>query len=92
MADDASKTCVECRGVMAPIIVMDKDRYGNTGPGPQSLEYRLPDDRRSFWTGKYPTAGRVRAFLCAGCGRIALYGSEPAAEPGAAADRAGTNG
>ncbi|MSU33960.1 MAG: hypothetical protein EXS36_02395 [Pedosphaera sp.] len=36
------------------------------------LEYRLPDDRLSYWTGKYPTAGEVRAFMCAGCGRIAI--------------------
>jgi hypothetical protein len=74
---------------MSPIIVMDKDRFGMTARDPQPLEYRLPDDRRSFWTGRYPTAGQVRAFLCAGCGRIALYGSEPAAEPSAAPDRPG---
>ncbi len=77
MTNDASKTCVECQGVLSPIILMDKDRYGSTGPGPQSIEYRLPGDSRSFWTGKYPTAGPVRAFMCANCGRIALYGSAP---------------
>jgi hypothetical protein len=38
------------------------------------LEYRLPDDRRSFWSGKYPTAGSVQGFMCENCGRIALYG------------------
>jgi hypothetical protein len=60
---------------MYPIIIMDK-----TNPMPtdhrytKRLEYRLPDDRLSFWTGKYPTAGVVRAFMCEGCGRIALYG------------------
>lgn len=75
MKNDASKTCLECQGAMSPIIVMDKDRWGSTGPGPQSIEYRLPEDSRSFWTGKYPTAGSVRAFMCANCGRIALYGS-----------------
>jgi hypothetical protein len=60
---------------MSPIIIMDKlhplptkHRYAG------SLEYRLPDDRLSFWTGKYPTAGPVWAFMCGGCGRIALYG------------------
>jgi hypothetical protein len=40
----------------------------------------LPDDRLSFWTGKYPTAGTVRAFMCEGCSRIALYGGEPEAD------------
>ena len=77
MTDEASRTCVECQGLMSPIIVMDKDHYGNLGPGPQSLEYRLPEDSRSFWTGKYPTAGRVQAFMCGGCGRITLYGCAP---------------
>ena len=77
MTVEASKTCVECQGAMSPIIVMDKDRYGNTGPAPQSLTYRLPDDKRSFWTGAYPTAGTVRAVMCSACGRIALYGGTP---------------
>jgi hypothetical protein len=81
MADDAQRTCVECQGTMAPIVIMDKSpgvaRRLVFGP----LEYRLPDDQVSFWTGRYPTAGVVRAFLCAGCGRIALYGDRPDAEP-----------
>ena len=80
MKDEVSRTCVECQGRMSPIIVMDKlhptpTKHRYTG----ALEYRLPDDRLSFWTGKYPTAGEVRAFLCEGCGRIALYGGEPEA-------------
>jgi len=78
MAEEVSRTCVECQGSMSPIIMMDKL---HTMPTPHrytgSLEYRLPEDRLSFWTGKYPTAGTVRAFLCAGCGRIALYGGLP---------------
>jgi len=62
---------------MSPIIVMDKlhpgpTKHRHTG----SLEYRLPEDRLSFWTGKYPTAGPVVAFMCKECGRIALY-AEP---------------
>jgi hypothetical protein len=75
MTVEASKTCVECQGAMSPIIVMDKDRYGSMGPA----TYRLPDDTRSFWTGAYPTAGTVRAFMCGACGRIALYGCAPGA-------------
>jgi hypothetical protein len=73
---------------MSPIVIMDKApgiaRHAVVGP----LTYRLPDDRASFWTGKYATAGVVQAFLCAGCGRIALYGDHPDAEPGAAPDSA----
>jgi hypothetical protein len=73
--DEASRTCIECQGVMSPIVVMDKI-YRNTSQG---LEYRRPDDSRSFWTGKYPSAGPVQAFLCGDCGRIDLYGEAPVA-------------
>jgi hypothetical protein len=80
MANEVSRTCVECQGSMHPIILMDK-----LYPGPTqhrytgALEYRLPDDRLSFWTGRYATAGTVRGFLCESCGRIALYGDKPEA-------------
>lgn len=70
---------------MSPIVIMDMApgmaRRAVEGP----LTYRLPDDHVSFWTGKYPTAGVVQAYLCPGCGRIALYGDKPDAESGAAA-------
>jgi hypothetical protein len=83
MGDNVSKTCVECRGAMSPVVVMDKVHHTGTA---RALEYRQPDDRPSFWTGRFPTAGQVRAFMCGGCGRIALYGSAADAEPGAAVD------
>jgi hypothetical protein len=63
---------------MSPVIIMDKTQphlYPHRYTGP--LEYRLPDDRLSFWTGRFPTAGLVLAFMCEGCGRIALYGGKP---------------
>jgi hypothetical protein len=78
MADDASKTCWDCEGTMHPIVIMDRDYNKLTGSRMhEGLEYRQPDDRRSFWTGKYPTAGKVQAFMCENCGRIELYGSAP---------------
>jgi hypothetical protein len=65
---------------MSPIIVMDKSHNPMTNrPYANSLQYRLPEDRVSFWTGKYPTAGSVLAYMCAECGRIALYGGKPEA-------------
>ena len=75
---ESTKTCVECQGRMSPVIVMDKTypwptEHRHTAP----LEYRLPEDHLSFWTGKYPTAGPIQAFMCQGCGRIALYGVKP---------------
>ena len=75
---------------MSPIVIMDvapgMARRAVAGP----LTYRMQDDRASFWTGKYPTQGVVQAYLCAECGRIALFGDKPDAEPAAAPDPAGT--
>ena len=80
MKDKVSRTCTECQGQMSPIIVMDRSHNPLTKrPYTGSLAYRLPEDRPSFWTGKYPTAGTVRAFMSEGCGRIALYGGKPEA-------------
>lgn len=78
MTDEVPRICADCQGAMSPIIIMDKSGPGMTrGSYAGPLEYRLPDDRLSFWTGKYPTAGPVEAFLCEECGRIALYGGKP---------------
>jgi hypothetical protein len=57
---------------MASIVLMDK--YHPNPRYTQELEYRLPGDKLSFWTGKYPTVGKVQAFMCGDCGNIALYG------------------
>lgn len=75
MADKSTRTCAECQGAMSPIVLMDKvGMQFHQQSHHQELEYRQPDDSVSFWTGKYPTAGKVRAFLCGDCGRIARYG------------------
>ena len=84
MADEVSRTCAECQGAMSPVIIMDKTHpWPTTHRHADALEYRLPEDQLSFWTGKYATAGPVRAFLCAGCGRIALYGGTGPSPEGA---------
>lgn len=70
MPDGPLRTCIECRGAMVPIVVIDKSPAG----GAPVLEYRQADDRRSFWSGRYPTAGPVESLMCGECGRIALYG------------------
>jgi hypothetical protein len=74
MPDEPKRVCIECQGVMTPIVVMDRDSFGTVTHEPQPLAYRLPDDKRSFWTGQYATAGLVQSFMCQGCGRIAMYG------------------
>ncbi len=63
---------------MSPIMIMDQVGLGMTrGSHTGQLAYRRPDDRQSFWTSKFPTAGPVEAFMCEECGRIALYGGRP---------------
>lgn len=64
---------------MSPIVIMDKNHSRFTAQLLFSdLEYRLADDHMSFWSGKYPTAGSVQGFMCENCGRITLYGGQPA--------------
>jgi hypothetical protein len=79
METEASRTCVECQGRMSAIVIIDK-KGGVKHLGAESLEYRLPDDRLKFWSGKYPTAGPVLAFMCEDCGRIALYAGKQDAQ------------
>jgi hypothetical protein len=57
---------------MSPVVVMDRN-YKSVA----QLAYRQLDDKVSFWTGKYATAGPVLAYMCGNCGRIALYGGTP---------------
>lgn len=57
---------------MAPVVVMDRN-YKSIS----QLAYRQVDDKASFWTGQYPTAGLVMAYMCGDCGRIVLYGAPP---------------
>jgi hypothetical protein len=77
MEETATKTCLECGGVMSPIVIMDKTYPMNSYRSAKMLEYRRPDDKLSFWTGKFPSGGAVQAFLCEDCGRISLYGVVP---------------
>jgi hypothetical protein len=72
MSDEATKKCVECEGVMSQVVVLDRN-YKSV----QQLAYRQMDDKVSFWTGSYATAGPVLAYMCGNCGRLALYGGTP---------------
>jgi len=77
MSGETSRICSECQGAMSPIEIMDKVSPDNVSRSSRELEYRQPDDKRSFLTGKFPSTGKVLACLCEGCGRIALYAWEP---------------
>ncbi len=78
MQPDQQDKCPQCEAVTTPVVVMDKV---HPHVGGLDLEYRLPGDRPSFWSGHYPTAGRVNALMCSGCGLIQLFGerNEPSA-------------
>jgi hypothetical protein len=73
MGDESLRVCSACQAAMGSITVMD--RYYVNNRYTQELEYRLPEDKLSFWTGKYPTAGKIQAFMCSSCGKIDLYGT-----------------
>ena len=76
MSEEPVRLCSDCDGELQPIVIMDNAHGGRI----YGLEYRQPDDKRSFWTGGYPTAGPVEAYLCQDCGRIALYGQPTATD------------
>lgn len=75
MPEEQVKTCSDCNGALRPITIMDR---GDLNRFAGELTYRMVDDKLSFWTGRYPTAGPVQAFLCQDCGRIALFGKPTA--------------
>ena len=72
MTDDVTRKCPECEGTMSPVVVMDRN-YKSVA----QLAYRQLDDKISFWTGQYATAGPVLSYMCSNCGRIALFGAPP---------------
>lgn len=65
------RTCPDCHEMLHEIKLIDKSHLGVH----TDLEYTLPEARRSFWSSGYPIEGRVLAFMCPACGRIALYGA-----------------
>jgi hypothetical protein len=64
---------------MYRIRLIDKAHYS----AHMDFEYTVPEAERSFWMGHYPVEGKVAAFMCDDCGRLALYGMPyNADEPG----------
>jgi hypothetical protein len=62
--------CLECSGEMLEIKLIDKGHFDNRG----ELIYASADAKIGFWSRKFPHEGRVKAYMCGECGRIALYG------------------
>lgn len=66
------RRCIECGEAMGPVRLLDKAG----GRSHHDMEYAAADATRSFFFGSYPAEGKVAAWLCGGCGRLALY-AEP---------------
>jgi hypothetical protein len=67
---DTAPHCEACDGIMHSIRLIDKQHPNKL----TDLEYAPPDTTRSCWTGRFPGQGKVEAYLCGDCGRIALFG------------------
>lgn len=63
-------TCPDCNGAMGPIHLLDK-RGGLAQGEPR---YAAAEAEPSWFLHLIPSAGTVRAFMCADCGLIRLYG------------------
>ena len=61
------KKCPECDAEMGPIYLIDRGH----GDQHRDMEYAAEE---GWFLWRFPTAGKVRAFMCNECGRILLYG------------------
>lgn len=70
MTDPKKREFRECGGAVHEIMLVDKGHFNASQP----VEYAATDAKRTFWTSSVPMAGQVKAFKCAQCGLISLYG------------------
>ncbi len=70
MAPEEPVPCPHCGAPMAPIFIVDKADHMRH----EALEYTLPSEKPSFWTGRFPIKGTVASIMCSGCGYIILKG------------------
>jgi hypothetical protein len=64
--------CPDCGGELFEILLLDRVRGNAQVAG---LDYTLPGSKQSFWTGKFPAAGRLASVMCGECGRVFFYGA-----------------
>jgi hypothetical protein len=72
---EIQRQCPECRAAMHEVRIIDKGDEHSFQPHGE-LEYTAADAKRGFWSAKFPVVGKVVAYMCQQCGRIALYGAE----------------
>lgn len=63
--------CADCGGQLQEIQVVESVH----GVGASPLRFGTREAKKSFWTGTFPGAGTVMAFMCSSCARIAFYGA-----------------
>jgi predicted RNA-binding Zn-ribbon protein involved in translation (DUF1610 family) len=64
------KQCGDCGETLAQIRLIDKGHFTEHN----EMEYALAESKRGIWTGRFPIEGKVAAFMCPQCGRIAHFG------------------
>jgi uncharacterized OB-fold protein len=64
-------TCPDCGSGIHPIRLIDQ--VGKWPHPDHELEYAAGDSDRDFFSGKFPSKGKVLAKLCSECGRIVLF-------------------
>lgn len=68
------RRCLECGSETHPIRLLDQAHHrGHLEP-----EYTAIDEKRNWFSGRFPVQGKVGAELCSACGRIVLYAQSPA--------------
>jgi len=80
-----TRECPDCKAQLRDVKLIDATAHDLLLEGCQhvDLAYAAPEANRSFFFGKIPALGRVRAQLCPECGRMLLYGesSSPKQDP-----------
>jgi len=72
------RPCPDCGGPLSPVKLIES---GGTHWRHTETEYAAGDAQQGLLSGRFPVEGRVRAWMCADCGRILLYGA-PRPPPG----------
>lgn len=72
---EIQRQCPECRADMHEIRIIDKGDEQVLHAVHHELEYTVGEAKRSAWTGRFPVVGKVVAYMCQQCGRVALYGA-----------------
>ena len=67
-------TCPDCNGAMGPIQLLDYRADSRQG----EPHYAAAEAKPSRFWHEFRIAGTVRAFMCADCGLIRLYGDPEA--------------